>query len=71
MIKSVLLIRPYSAYRKEFPLGLLYVGTALKQKNYDVKIIDLHDNSEREDEIINILSNSPTTIIGISALAPH
>ncbi len=71
MIDSILLIRPFSVSKKEFPLALLYVGTAIKNKGYKVKIIDLQDEPSREDEIINILSNSPNTILGISGLALH
>lgn len=57
--------------KKEFPFGLLYVGTALKQKGYKVKIIDLHDNSQLEDKITDILLNSSNTMLGISALSPQ
>jgi len=69
MIDSVLLIRPYSISKKEFPVGLLYVGTALKNKGYRVKIIDLQDEPKVEDKVIEILSKSPNMILGISALA--
>jgi len=71
MINSVLLIRPSAIGKKEFPFGLLYVGTALKQKGYKVQIIDLHDAPDRKDAVFEILSNSPNAILGISALAPH
>jgi radical SAM superfamily enzyme YgiQ (UPF0313 family) len=71
MIDSVLLVRPFAAEKKEFPLGLLYVGTALQKKGFRVKIIDLQDDPTKEEEIIKILSSSPNTMLGISALAPH
>lgn len=71
MIDSVLLVRPYAAEKKEFPLGSLYVGTALKRKGYQVKIIDLQDYPDKEEVIIQILRSSPSTMLGISALAPH
>jgi radical SAM superfamily enzyme YgiQ (UPF0313 family) len=71
MIDSVLLIRPKAIGKKEFPLGLLYVGTALKNKGYKVRIIDLQDTPEQEEKIIDILASSPNTILGINALAPH
>ncbi|MFH0923768.1 MAG: radical SAM protein [Candidatus Falkowbacteria bacterium] len=69
MINAVLLVRPSAEGKKEFPFGLLYVGTALKQKGYKVKIIDLHDNPLLEDKIIDILLNSSNTMLGISALS--
>ncbi len=69
MIDTILLVRPFAPGKKEFPFGLLYVGTALKKKGYDVRIIDLHDTPQREDEVIDILSKSPNAILGISALA--
>ena len=71
MIDSVLLIRPYSISKKEFPLGLLYIGTALKNKEYKVKIIDLQDDPSREDEIIDIVKKSTNLIVGITGLALH
>ena len=71
MIDSVLLIRPFSIGKKEFPLGLLYVGTALKNKGYNVKIIDFQDDPFLENEIINTIKNSPNIIVGITGLAPH
>ena len=55
----------------EFPFGLLYVGTALKQAGFKVKIIDLQDNLNSENDIVKILKSSPNAILGISALAPH
>lgn len=69
MIDTVLLIRPSAPGKKEFPFGLLFVGTALKQKGYKVKIIDLHDTPQMEEEIIDILAKSPNIMIGISAHA--
>ncbi|MFA6171576.1 MAG: cobalamin-dependent protein [Patescibacteria group bacterium] len=71
MIDEVLLIRPYACEKKEFPLGLLYLGTALKNKGYKVKIVDLHDRPELEGQVLDDLRNSPSTLLGISALAPH
>lgn len=71
MIDSVLLIRPKAIGRLEFPFGLLYVGAALKAKGYKVRIIDLQANPEQENEIIEILTKSSNTILGINALAPH
>ncbi len=71
MIDSVLLIRPKAVGKMEFPFGLLYVGTALKQAGFQVKIIDLQDNLNSEDDVIEILKFSPATILGINALAPH
>jgi radical SAM superfamily enzyme YgiQ (UPF0313 family) len=71
MIDSVLLVRPYSISKKEFPLGLLYIGTALKNRGYDVRIIDLQDDPAREEEIINIARNKPNLILGITGLALH
>lgn len=57
--------------KKETPLNLLYVGTALKNSGYEVDIIDLQDDPSREREIIKILENSPEKILGISALSLH
>ena len=71
MIDSVLLVRPYSVSKKEFPLALLHVGAALKEKGYKVQIIDLQDDPSREDEIIKLLEKSPEMILGISALTLH
>ena len=71
MIDSVLLIRPFSVSKKEFPLGILYIGTALKNKGYNVKIIDLQDNPAQEDEIINLAKSRPNLILGITGLALH
>lgn len=67
MIDAVLLIRPFAPGKKELPFGLLFVGTALKQKGYGVKIIDLHDNPQMEETIIDILSKSPNVMLGINA----
>jgi anaerobic magnesium-protoporphyrin IX monomethyl ester cyclase len=69
MIDTVLLIRPFAPGKKELPFGLLFVGTALKKKGYNVEIIDLHDTPQREDEIMDILSKSPNALVGISAHA--
>lgn len=71
MIDSVLLIRPPAVGKKETPFGLLYVGTALKKKGYAVRIIDLQDERGLQHEILDILTDSPNTILGINALAPH
>ncbi len=71
MINSILLIRPFAAEKKQFPLGLLYVGTALKRKGYQIQIIDLQDEPERENEIIETLKSRPDMLLGISALAPQ
>jgi anaerobic magnesium-protoporphyrin IX monomethyl ester cyclase len=71
MIKSVLLTRPFSVGKKETPMNLLYVGTALKNSGYGVEIVDLQDNPSREEEIIKSLENSPEKILGISALSLH
>ncbi|MFA6500681.1 MAG: radical SAM protein [Patescibacteria group bacterium] len=71
MIDSVLLIRPWGIGKKEFPVGLLYVGTALEKSGYKVKIIDLQDDPSAENKIIDILSNSENTMLGISALSLH
>lgn len=71
MIKSVLLIRPFSVNKKEIPLSLLYVGTALQNNGYKVRIIDLQDDPSLEREIIKTLKSSPEMILAISALALH
>jgi len=71
MIDSILLVRPYAAEKKEFPMGLLYVGTALRQKGYKVRIIDLQDTPELEESIEGILAADENMMLGISALAPH
>lgn len=71
MIDSVLLVRPYAAEKKQYPLGLIYVGTALKKKGYDAKIIDLQVDPDQEEAIIGILRQNPSMMLGISALAPH
>lgn len=69
MVNSILLIRPKASNKIEFPFGLLYVGTALKNNNYKVDIIDLHATPEREFEIEKYLQNNPNTLIGITSLS--
>ncbi|MBI5655053.1 cobalamin B12-binding domain-containing protein [Candidatus Uhrbacteria bacterium] len=71
MIDSVLLVRPYAAEKKQYPLGLIYVGTALKQKGYGAKIVDLQVDPDQEESIIETLRQNPNMMLGISALAPH
>jgi anaerobic magnesium-protoporphyrin IX monomethyl ester cyclase len=71
MLKSILLVRPFSVSKKEIPLSLLYVGTAMKNSGYDVNIVDLQDDPSREKEIIETLKNSPEKILAISALTLH
>ena len=72
MINSVLLIRPRAVGKVEFPFGLLYVGTALKNQGFKIEIIDLQLTPEKEEYIFNRIRNSRgELILGISALAPH
>lgn len=69
MIDSILLIRPRTKGKMEFPFGLLYTGTALKNKGWPVKVIDLHAFPEREFDIEKMLLRRPGTMLGISALS--
>lgn len=71
MIDSVLLIRPFGVGKKEFPVGILYIGTSLKKSGYDVQIIDLMDTPGKEEEVISTLNSNPNMMLAISALAPH
>lgn len=69
MIESILLIRPYAKGKMEFPFGLLYTATALKNKGYPVKIIDLHAFPKQESEIEKILLQKRKMLLGIGALS--
>lgn len=70
-LQPVLLVRPDGIGKKEFPVGLLYVGTALRRAGHLVRIIDLMDTPDQETEIADLLAAAPGTVLGISALAPH
>ena len=65
---------PISTWYKKFftetnsmpPLGMLYVGTVLKNEGYNVKALDLAVESFSADELIKIISESQAEIIGLS-----
>ena len=74
-MKNILLINlPISTWYKKFftetnsmpPLGLLYVGTVLKNEGYNVKALDLAVESFSVDELISIILKSQADIIGLS-----
>lgn len=74
-MKNILLINlPISTWYKKFftetnsmpPLGMLYVGTVLKNEGYNVKALDLAVESFSADELIKIISESQAEIIGLS-----
>lgn len=48
------------------PLGMLYVGTVLKNEGYNVKALDLAVESFSVDELISIILKSQADIIGLS-----
>jgi radical SAM superfamily enzyme YgiQ (UPF0313 family) len=54
------------------PLSLLYLGTVLLEKDFQVKIVDFNAFSYREqaeEELVTLLRNSPP-VVGISAMTP-
>ena len=74
-MKNILLINlPISTWYKKFftetnsmpPLGMLYVGTVLKNEGYNVKALDLAVESFSVDELISIILKSQADIIGLS-----
>jgi anaerobic magnesium-protoporphyrin IX monomethyl ester cyclase len=74
MRNKVLLIYP-KFYKvdfdaKSYPLGLLSIGTILKQHGFEVKLIDflVEDNSE---EILQQELNDDVLAVGISAMTPQ
>jgi len=70
MITKVILVRPGSRGKVEFPHGLLYLATALKQAGFESEIIDFQaDKNLNTNHIISSLKKNQNAMLGISALA--
>lgn len=62
-----------SWYKEQFaknvsmpPLGLLYIGTVLKQSGYDVEVKDLMVETFTKDDFYKMLKDMNPKIIGLS-----
>lgn len=76
--KRVLLIFPFYSLEEEFkglskvgnmlpPLGLAYVGAALEEAGYEVKIIDASPLGWKIDQVVAVVKDFDPDYIGISA----
>ena len=70
---KILLIYPYfledRLHHEEIsalPIGLYYIASLLKEKGYDVDILNLHDAGDKRDEIRSALTEKEPDIIGFS-----
>ncbi|MBI5884810.1 cobalamin B12-binding domain-containing protein, partial [archaeon] len=52
------------------PLGLLYLGTMLKDKGFGVAIEDMHAGNLKPEQIIQLIEKHKPKILGISASTP-
>ncbi|MDP2946855.1 MAG: cobalamin B12-binding domain-containing protein, partial [Nanoarchaeota archaeon] len=52
------------------PLGLLYIGSALKIKGHEVKIIDAETKNLKLEKLGTIAKNYNPRVIGISTTTP-
>ena len=69
MINTILLIRPeVEVGKKEFPFGILYIATVLKNK-YRVRILDLNIYPDKESEVEDFLESNPGAMLAVSALS--
>ncbi|PIQ97169.1 MAG: radical SAM protein [Nitrospinae bacterium CG11_big_fil_rev_8_21_14_0_20_56_8] len=68
---KILLIRP-SAYNRSMarvlPLGLLAIGSILKQNGYDVKIADLRISDHPQKELETVMREFDPDIVGIGIM---
>ncbi len=72
---KILLIYPYPLYDrsqeediKPVPIGLYYVGAVLKEKHYDVEILNWYNIHKTPEKIGEILSKKKPDVIGFSIL---
>ena len=73
---KILLIYPYFLETRVLtvedvstvPLGVYYVAAVLKQKNYNVEVLNWHDINATPDKIKNILVEKKPDVIGFSIL---
>jgi radical SAM superfamily enzyme YgiQ (UPF0313 family) len=70
---KILLINPPWSYGKLDraggifpPLGLAYIAAFLRNKNYEVKILDAYANNMKEREILSIVKKECPDIVGIT-----
>ncbi len=69
MIKRILLIRPPSKdISRVLPLGLMYLGSALKEKNIDVKLLDLRLDKFKDADLNEEIKTFNPEVIGIGLL---
>jgi len=69
-IKKVLLIQvPFKHQETVFPLGLAYIAGFIKQKGYEVAVIDGHTDRVSKEEMLGRIRTVDFDIVGISAMA--
>ncbi len=65
---NIALLQPTTQGGDSFPpLGLGYIGTVLKNKNHNVKIIDLEVDRLSDEELLAVINNFDPKIIGITS----
>lgn len=66
---NILLINPDAVRKPDFPpLGLLSIGTVLKKKGYQVKVLDAAAQSLTNETIIQMAKNFKPDLCGITTL---
>lgn len=64
---NILLIKPFTNTPiSPLPMGLLYVGTYLKNEGHNVKIIDAHIKKLKTKKVLSIITDFNPDIIGIT-----
>lgn len=70
---KILLIYPYFLDERlkadeisVLPIGMYYIGTLLKENNYDVEMLNWHDINKKPDEIKKTLQEKKPDVIGFS-----
>ena len=52
------------------PLGIMYIGTLLKQKNHDIRLIDAEAEGKTINEILQFLKEFKPDLVGITSTTP-
>lgn len=78
-IKKIILIYPPTTKKQKFgklsslgsvspPLGLVYLGTVLKEKGFQVKILDADAHNLNHEAILAVIKNWTPDLVGISSV---
>jgi radical SAM superfamily enzyme YgiQ (UPF0313 family) len=66
---NILLVKPFTNTPiAPLPMGLLYIGSAIKRAGHNVTIIDAHINKMRESKVISIIKEVKPDVVGITCM---